>query len=108
MKWLEPWEPVRNFMDEAYLLAWELELALETGPGHPLYQTKAKLIARRFDCDDALYQLEDGRVAMVHLTWIHAQERDPHWPETRIYGSLQAWEQEGLAADHADWRLDQS
>jgi hypothetical protein len=88
-------------MDEAYLFTWEAELARETGPGHPLYQTSAKLIARRFDCDDALYQLEDGRVAMVHLTWIQAQEPDPHWPETCIYGSLQAWEQEGLATDHA-------
>lgn len=95
-------------MDEAYLLTWEAELARETWPGHPLYQTNAKLIARRFDCDDALYQLEDGGVAIVHLTWIQSQESDPRWPETRIYGSLHAWEQEGLAADHADWLLDQS
>jgi hypothetical protein len=94
-------------MDESFLLSWEEELARETGPGHPLYRIPAKLIARRFDCDDALFELEDGRVAMVHVTWSQRQERDPRWPETRIYASLQAWEQEGLAADHADWRLDQ-
>lgn len=29
----------------------------ETGPEHPLYQAHAKLIARRFDCDDALFHL---------------------------------------------------
>lgn len=95
-------------MDATYLRAWESELACETGPGHPLYQIGATLIARRFDCDDALYQLEDGRVAMVHLTWIRRQESDPRWPNTLLYDSLQAWEKGGLAADHAEWLLGQS
>ncbi len=103
MKWLEPWEPVHDLMDEAYSQAWEAELALETGPGHPLHQISAKLIARRFDCDDALFQLGDGRVAMVHLTWSQRQEFEPQWPDTRIYTSLETWGQEGLAADHAEW-----
>lgn len=107
MKWLEPWEPVRNSMDGAYLLAWEAELQLEVGPGHPLYQIAAQLIARRFDCDDALYELADGRVAMVHLTWVQRQEHDPRWPETQIYTSLRSWEKERLAVDHAEWVLDQ-
>ena len=103
MQWLAPWEPVRAPMDEDYLTGWETELARETGPGHPLYRTPAKLIARRFDCDDALFELEDGRVALVHLTWIQRQESDPRWPATQIYASLEEWEREGLAADHADW-----
>jgi hypothetical protein len=105
MKWLEPWEAVRNSMDEVYLVGWESELMRETGPEHPLYQANAKLIARRFDCDDALFQLDDGRVALVHLTWSGKRERDPRCPDTVMYESLEAWEQSSLAVDHADWVL---
>ncbi|MDQ0319018.1 hypothetical protein QO002_001156 [Pararhizobium capsulatum DSM 1112] len=107
MKWLEPWEHVRATMDETHLLAWEAELVREVGPGHPLFQINATLIARRFDRDDALYLLADGRVAKVHLTWRQSQEPDPRWPETEIFGSLEIWEDVGLKRDHADWRFDQ-
>lgn len=95
-------------MDNGFLLAWEAELAKEVGPEHALYRTDVKLIARRFDCDDALYLLDHGRVAEVHLTWRQSQEPDPRWPETKIFCSLEAWEQSGLAADHAQWLLDQA
>ena len=105
MKWLEPWSEVRDSMSETFLRAWEKQLALETGPGHPLYQMNAKIIGRRFDCDDALFQLEDGRVAMVEMTWSKKQERNPYFPRTHIYDSLWAWEQDALASDHAEWVL---
>jgi hypothetical protein len=108
LKWLEPWEPVRDSMDESYVLAWETELAREAGPGHPLYQVNVALIARRFDRDDALYLLPDGRVAAVHLTWRQNREPDPLWPETEIFQSIDSWETDGLAQDHAAWRLDQN
>ncbi len=106
MKWLEPWETVRNSMGERYLLAWEDELKREVGSELPLFETEAKLIARRFDCDDALFELNDGRVAWVHLTWSGKRERHPSCPETVPYESLQAWEQSRLVEDHAEWALD--
>jgi hypothetical protein len=94
-------------MDKSYSLGWETELVREVGPGHPLYQVEAALIARRFDTDDALYLLDGGRVAVVHLTWRQSQEPDPRWPETEIFRSIDSWEMEGLARDHAAWLLDQ-
>lgn len=70
---------------------WEGELRRELPPKHVLYGLHAELIARRYDCDDALYVLKDGRVAQVHLTWRLAQEIGPLFPETVVYPSLERW-----------------
>ena len=86
-------------------MEWESELIREIGPEHPLYQANAKLIARRFDRDDALFQLDDGRVALVHLTWSGQPQLDTRSLDLVIYESLEAWEESRLAVDHADWIL---
>lgn len=111
MEWLEPWEPVGEEMtaeSQSVREAWERELRTEVAPGHVLYGLDAKLIARRYDCDDGLYRLEDGRVARVHLTWKQAQEIAPRWPETTIYPSLEHWVVTGQRRDHAEWNGDYS
>lgn len=82
---------------------WESELQTEVAPAYGL---DAELIARRYDCDDALYRLEDGRVARVHLTWKQAQEIAPRWPETTIFPSLEHWADTGQRRDHAEWNGD--
>lgn len=65
----------------------ETELARELCDGHVLYGVHAKIVARRQDLDDFLFELPDGRFANVHLTWAH--ESHPTWPSTEIYESVE-------------------
>jgi len=71
----------------------EQELARETSVRHVLYKKKVSLIARRHDQDEVLFQLDDGRVAQVHLKW--NREPDPDYPWTEIFETFEKW--------HANW-----
>lgn len=77
-----------------------IELAREVGPGHPLWQVSVRVLARRQDCDDVLFALDDGtgRVAVVHLTF--QAERDPHWPATELFGDLADFLIRRMRPDH--------
>ena len=93
LDWLEPWYPV----EEADLRAGlEAQLRLEVSPRHVLYGQPARLIARRSDTDDALFELAGGRVAEVHMTWRKSAEPDPRWPVTAIFGTLEEWARESM------------
>lgn len=59
-----------------------------------------RLIARRDGTDDALFQLDDGRVAEVHMTWRRSRETDPRWPATAIFTSLEDWVEESMKPLH--------
>ena len=99
MEWLEPWDAVTSGQEL------EGQLRREVGPGHPLHGIAARTLARRGDCDDVLFALEDGtgRVAVVHLTWTRSPPEQPPWPSTRLYASLEEWARTGMAEDHADF-----
>jgi hypothetical protein len=83
MQWLVPWH---GRVDSEALKA---ELRRECPDGHVLFGHTVKFIAHRQDCDDFLIALEDGRVAVVHLTW--AKETNPLYPDTEIYADLDDW-----------------
>ncbi|MBK6580737.1 MAG: hypothetical protein IPG17_32225 [Sandaracinaceae bacterium] len=68
------WSPVSG--TEAATL--ERELARELPTGHVLKTLRVRAIARRFDCDDVAFEVEDGRRCVVHLTW--RVDTDPLWP----------------------------
>ncbi len=91
--WLDPWYPVDDAEQRA---AFERQLAREIAPGHSLTGLTAHLIARRDGTDDALFSLEDGRVAEVHMTWHRSRETDPRWPATAIFTSLEAWADDSM------------
>jgi hypothetical protein len=108
MIWLEPWTAITDLDWDAgkkadYCTGWESQLARELGPSHALFGRAAKLIARRFDTDDALFQLEGDQVAEVHLTWSKGQEPDPRWPNTAIFQTLDQWASESMTPQHRDW-----
>lgn len=86
--WPEGWYPVER---RNRIHAWEKELQTEVGPRHILWQHDVRLIARRDDRDDALFELGDGRVAEVHLTWTSSQAVDEKSPWTIIFPSLSEW-----------------
>jgi hypothetical protein len=55
-----------------------------------------RLIARRQDTDDALFALDGGRVAEVHMTWRQSTEEDPRWPATAVFPSIEDWARESM------------
>ncbi len=96
MNWLAPWYE----SSDASLVA---ELEREVCVGHPLWRLSVRLLARRQDCDDVLFEVEDrsGRVAVVHLTF--SVEKDPRWPITEIFQSLEEFVARRMAPEHESW-----
>ncbi len=92
---LLPWEAVKG-EDSVPLMR---ELAAELSVAHPLYGMRLEAVARSIKADDALFELQDGRCAWVHLTWSGKAER-PHWPSHRIYGDFAAWADAVMFPEH--------
>lgn len=92
MEFLQPW-----YAESAFSLVDELRR--EVVSGHVLFGVPVRVLARRQDCDDILFQFLDGtgRVAKVHLTW--QQESDPSWPSTTVYPNIEEWA-ESMNTDH--------
>ena len=67
----------------------EAELGRELPSAHVLAGLPAKALARRQKRDDVLFQLADGSLADVHLTW--RIETLAGWPSTVIHKDLDAW-----------------
>ena len=94
MQWLAPWNEVVDGAEFA------LELAREMPPQHVLRGVPVNAIARRFDCDDVLFELLDGsaRVAVVHLTY--NRETKAQWPHTEIFKDREEFVRTRMATDH--------
>jgi hypothetical protein len=98
-EWLEPWYPVS---DPSICAGLENQLRLEISDRHVLAGERARLIGRRSDTDDALFELQDGRIAEVHMTWRTSTEPDPRWPATAIFGSLEEWRRNSMIPLHEE------
>lgn len=79
----DSWWDLRGGDGEGQRWALERELVAELSPEHPLVGYPGGVVARAQASDDVLLLLEDGRWAIVHLTWRGAPESPP-WPMTRI------------------------
>ncbi|WP_025665359.1 hypothetical protein [Aquimarina megaterium] len=83
LKFLEPyWDVVE--MEEKNIQELMNELKLELSDDHLLRNENAELIARKTNNDDIVLELEDERIAVVHLTWKSKKETNGY-PITRIY-----------------------
>lgn len=93
MDWLIPWHAESSPQAAT-------ELAREVCPGHPLWQLPVRVLARRQDCDDVLFALEDGtgRVAVVHLTYQAAH--DPLWPSVELFDDFEDFRRRRMQLDH--------
>lgn len=65
------------------------QLKKEIHYSHILYNKHIKTIARREDQDDVLFELEDKKFAVVHLTWRELPHANNMWPTTKMYNN---WE----------------
>lgn len=102
MEFKEPWIAVGDFA--ANLVH---ELQCEVTENHPLWNKRVRAIAQRTDSDDVLFAVEheDGmpQYAVVHLTWSGEPARDPRWPSTECYSSLEEWMRDRMMPDHAQF-----
>jgi len=57
---------------------WLVQLNAELSQTHPLYRRATKALARCYARDDVLYRLEDGKCAIVHLTY--SRDNVDGWP----------------------------
>lgn len=102
--WLEPWEA---FLSASRRLTFEAELRKEVGRRHALFdcRERARALAHRGDCDDALFLIEGESpyLAQVHLTWRGVPEFDPRWPSTQSFATFEEWVEKQMKPDHQAW-----
>lgn len=96
-----PWEAINEYSQDIRqgLLK---ELKRELHRKHPLYRMKVALIGRRQDNDDILLELEDRRIAVVHLTW-KGRAESGSWPSTRIYQDKREFWEKAMKLDIGDF-----
>ena len=83
LKFLDPyWDAIE--MEEKNIQVLMDELKLELPDDHMLRYQNTELIARKTNNDDIVLELEDERIAVVHLTWKSKKETNGY-PITRIY-----------------------
>ena len=68
----------------------ERELRREVDKGHVLYRADVNAVAACNGHDDVLFALNDGRFALVHLSYPGSAPDRPPWPDTDIFDN---WEQ---------------
>lgn len=103
-RFIQPWH---SLADEppSHARGLVAELQRELAPTHPLFNQPVAAIARRYDCDDVLFYGESPeRYAVVHLTWTSKQERWPSWPETDLYDSFDAFAEQRMKTDAAEYK----
>ena len=98
--WLIPWHPVEDAGARSGLLA---ELRRELPRGHVLAGVRLTAIGARQDCDDVLFALDDGRVAVVHLTWSGRTEPVSDHPWTVLFDSMERFVQDEMKPEHRAW-----
>jgi hypothetical protein len=83
----------------------EAELKRELGTNGGLCGKQVKAIARRIDCDDVLFIIEDPiyPLAVVHLTWSGNTDPNKGWPHTTQYTDWEAWRNECMLPDADDY-----
>lgn len=98
--WLIPWHSIDRTEIRESLLK---ELHRELPSSHALSNEQLIPIGRRQDCDDILVALEDGRVAIVHLTWSGKREPVPDSPWTKLFDSFDHFVETEMKPAHLDW-----
>ena len=93
LKFLDPYFDAIE-MEEAMINALINELKLELTPDHLLAEERFELIAKMNNNDDIILKLEDGKNAVVHLTWTSKPEIGDY-PLTRLYlNEIDFWKRE--------------
>lgn len=88
--WQRPWRGV--YVDNKEQESLRAELVREISPAHPLHDRDPCVIGRRVDNDDILVKTNDGRFAVVHLTWSGRIDQYPDkYPWTVFFASIETF-----------------
>ena len=100
IEYLEPWIVPGQYADNLVK-----ELEREVTEGHALWKVGTRAIARRSDSDDVLFEIksDQGKYAVVDLTWSGEPEPDTRWPNTRVFATIESWTDECMKTDHAEF-----
>jgi hypothetical protein len=92
MNWLLPWTEV----PEAVARPME-----GLHPDHPLAGHPVRRAARRWDCDEVLFEVLSERPfwAVVHLTW-QDESQSPASPTVELYDTLTDFSERRMLPDH--------
>lgn len=85
-RFTDPLRDLRGDAEKANEL--RLELERELSPGHMLGGVHFQVIAQALPQDEVLVETDDGRIALVHMTWSGRAESPP-WPTTEIVDSAE-------------------
>ena len=93
LNFLEPyWDAIE--MDEENIESYIKELKIELSDNHFLNNKSFELIAKKMNNDDIVLKLEDGRIAVVHLSWKSKKENN-NFPISRLYkDEIDFWNKE--------------
>jgi len=93
LHFLEPyWDAVE--MEEKNIQTLMEEFTLELPDNHILHKEPVELIAKKINNDGIVLELQDGRIAVVHLTW-QSKKESRGYPTTRIYkDKIDFWNKE--------------
>jgi hypothetical protein len=92
MKLYPPWEKIDDKSD-----FFEKELRRELHASHKLYSVNARAIARCGGNDDVVFELEDCKIAVIHLTY--SKEKSDKYPWFKIYESRKHWIKEQVVTE---------
>ena len=81
------------------------ELQRELHPDHALFGSPVSAVARRQDCDDVLFMLNDGRVAIVHLTCSGKRGAVADDPWTVFFDSIDSFIEQSMKPEHQEWGI---
>lgn len=89
IEWKGPWRAVERSGKVDELASLQRELSKELTDVHPLASLEPRVIGRCSASDDIVVELNDGRLAIVHLTWCGKPDQFPDkFPDTTIYSSV--------------------
>lgn len=102
INWLEPWGAICTES-----VTFENVLYNEVGEHHILFDKKVTVIARRYDCDDFLFQVHDSEFsyAVVHLTYSMKKEADPKYPITKVFKDIDDWIKRCMIPDNSEYMV---
>lgn len=100
-----PWQPISEYPPENGD-AMSNEALREIAIGHSLAGKKLKTLARRQDCDDVLFLINDGpEVAVVHLTWSNRRETRG-FPVAHLFSDLAEFMDTRMETDRIEFGED--
>lgn len=89
LNFVNPWMDAEQLNDRGVSL--KQELLHELHPQHSLFNKNFRILAKRQDNDTILIELENGKLATVHLTWKKTSESG-NYPITVFFSSpLDFW-----------------